>query len=344
MTKEGKSPVARFAYDLGDGSRLIVVRHAAAMDAARRGLLDKPNVGFSSMVAKGLLVGYEPWSLGRERDGEAETVGVGVYASGTLNSFLNVSVFVHFGVQHAFWIGLLSFANSIGATRMLVEQFRADLQQAGIPALKGEFHRYSDVKLYVWDLARDSWDASVSSNHRRNIGRARRHGVELVSLPYTEAIGAHLNLIGASLKRRSFRGEPTNLVSDADQIQEVLRTGQTELFQAAVDDEVVSSKLVYTLGPFAYYHSGGTSKRGMTIGASHYLMYSLTGALRERGIASLDLDVASVAAGGLARYKADFGAEQWLVERVQCDLRSPAKLVRNAWHNALEFLSRTDKS
>jgi hypothetical protein len=282
-------------------------------------------------------MGQTPWSFVLERNGMREVIALGAHARGRLNSCLDISFIRSVEATGELWTGLTAFARETAVAQLLVEQICAAPDEATVPALPGESERYSNVKLYVWDLASDAWDRAISANHRRNIGRARKNGVELVSLPHPVAVRAHLNLIGASLMRRSVRGEPTNLASDAREVSEILGTGHAELFQAAVDGEVVSSKIVYTLGPFAYYDSGGTSERGMSIGASHFLMYSIADALRKRGIVSLDLDVASVAAGGLARYKADFGAEQWVVERVRCTRRGPVALVRNFCRSALEL-------
>lgn len=344
MSAEANFQQIRFAYKLADGSCLIAVRHTDASALVRCGQSVKPNLGFCSKLAKRLLMGQTPWSFALERNGVLDTVAFGAQSSGRLSTFLDVSVTRPLGAKHGFWKGLVEFADATAATQLLVEQMCVAIDESMIPTLRGEFERYSNVKLYVWDLASDAWDGAMSTNHRRNIGRARKNGVGLISLPRPEAVRAHLGLIGASLARRAARGEPTNLASDAREVAEILGTGNAELFQAAIDGEVVSSKIVYTLGPFAYYDSGGTSERGMSVGASQFLMYSIADLLRKRGIVSLDLDVASAAAGGLARYKAEFGAEQWVVERVRCKHQQPSAVARNYWRWIRQRLFRSDAS
>lgn len=327
-----------FSYPLADGVRFIGIKHCDTSALAQCSLSIRPNLGFCSRLAKSLLLGSAPWSFALERNGVRETVALGAHARGRVGSSLDVSIVRAVGAKHLFWKGLVAFAEDVAVTQLLLEQICTVIDEPMIPWLKGESERYSKVKLYLWDLASDAWDRAISTNHRRNISRARKNGVELVSLPRPDAVRAHLNLIGASLNRRSARGEPTGLASDAQEVDAILGTGRAELFQAAVGGEVVSSKVVFTLGRFAYYDSGGTSERGMANGASHFLMYLIASALRERGVVSLDLDVASVAAGGLARYKADFGAEQWVIERVRCLRRNPATFVRNCLRSAFDFV------
>jgi hypothetical protein len=248
-------------------------------------------------------------------------------------------LFVDPNERRPLWAALDLLAARAAATDLTVERFGETSGQDALPRLEGEVQRYSNVKLYVWMLASDDWDKGMSSNHRRNIARARKEGVQTVSLPRNEALEAHLRLIDSSLRRRADRGEPTSLASDAREVDEILATGQAQLFQAALDGDVVSSKIAFVVDRFGYYDSGGTSERGMKMGASHYLMHSIASSLRQRGVISLNLDVASAAAGGLARYKADFGANEWFVSRVTCKHNGISRVMTNAW-SALTALLR----
>lgn len=326
----------QFSYALADGTRVTASRHDDVGAVLQQGASSERNLGLCARLAKSLLLGHEPWSFALEAHGSSEIIGFATHAAGTLHRSFEITVFPELGARHGFWDALSAFAERSSVTQLLVEQISAAFSdEPMIPSLQGETERYSNIRMYVWNLADSSWDRAISANHRRNIGRARKQGVGLASLSPADAVSVHLKLIGASLTRRSARGEPTNFASDEREVHEVLGTGRAEMFQASLDGEIVSSMIVYTLGPFAYYDSGGTSQPGMSVGASHFLMYSIAGLLRDRGISSLNLDVASVAAGGLARYKAEFGAEQWMVERVRCNLRSPARVFRNVVRRGL---------
>ncbi|MGH8501152.1 MAG: GNAT family N-acetyltransferase [Gammaproteobacteria bacterium] len=289
----------------------------------------QPNLGFTSLQAKGILRGQEIWIFTRPTADRREVVAFGVLTRGLFNASLDVCVMPCVTEQDAFWGTLQHFISRMSVTSLLVESIGLPRNKAAIPKLPGECQRYANVKLYVVNLESDSWAQGVSSNHRRNINKARKHGVKIVTSTGSAAIEAHLALIGASLVRRANRGEPTNLASDAEEVKEILSNDAAQLYQATIDGEVVSSKIVFTVGDYAFYDSGGTSEKGMRVGASHFLMFSLMWTLHGQGIKSLNLDVASKAAGGLARYKAEFGAQLWEVDRVECQLKSLPKRIFN---------------
>jgi hypothetical protein len=296
-----------------------------------------PHVGCTSILGKDLLRGDQRWTfLLRDSAGERE-VGFGALRRGSIGTSLDICVLPGFSHGDALWAGLDRFADSLSVTHMLVESIGVPPNKTVIPALKGEQQRYSDVKLYVMRLAQADWSHALSSNHRRNIRKAQKEGVEVGIVAGDEAMAAHFRLIGASLQRRANRGEPTNLASTPEEINAILASGTALVFQARHGGEVVSSKMVYAIDErYAYYDSGGTSKAGMDVGASHLLMFSIMQAMHARGIATLNLDVASKAAGGLARFKKDFGAEEWEVDRVVCDVGN----VRRTLTNGLRTLRR----
>ncbi len=321
----------RFAIDTSSGQQIAAAvgrpSFAVPTDAGR----PVAHVGYTSILGKDLLRGDEPWTF-LERRGTTEIpIAFGAIKRGSIRAALDVCVLPTIEHTAETWRALAAFVSRFDITDLLVESIGLPSSQVAVPTLAGEVQRYSAVKLYVMRLDAPDWDQNISSNHRRNIRKATKAGVTIVRAESDEALRAHNQLIKASLQRRAHRGEPTNLASSEEEIEMILKSGAAELYQAWLGDEIVSSKMLYTIERrYAYYDTGGTSPAGMSVGASHLLMHTMMRELHGRGIVTLNLDVASKAAGGLARFKKDFGAEEWRVDRVICDTRTPWRMGWNA--------------
>jgi len=279
--------------------------------------------------ARALVLGHEAWIFS-VTDAHSTGHAFGVLERGRIHCKLGVTVSADLPGQTAFWDGLQAFRGRHGVSSCWVESIRRPAGQSVIPRLRHETHRTSNVKLYTMDLAREDALAGLSSNHKRNISKAKKNGAQLVELAPREAFRVHLDLMGLSLTRRKERGEPTHLGAKREVMEAILAAGAGTLFQAAVNGEVLSSKLVYMLGRAGYYHGGGTSPRGMELGVSHYLMHEIMRRAKESGIRTFNLDVASASAGGLGRYKEGFGPDVWEVERVQIEGENPCAAIIHA--------------
>jgi hypothetical protein len=264
-------------------------------------------------------------------------MALGVLVRGRLRCSFGVTIEAAAPAPPGFWVGLHEFANRHAVTDFWVESIGALESTSSIPPLPKERQRFANIKLYMIHLETDNSLECMATNHRRNIVKAQRNAIELVELPEAEAILAHRRLGASSLARRKARGEPTGsmLPGEEGRAARLLATGTSRLYQASHSGSIVSSKLVLVLGEHAYYLAGGTTEEGMRLGASHFLMYQIICTLKAAGVRTLNLDVASVAAGGLGRFKEGFGAEILCIERAHCDLTSPAKLVRNFTHRLL---------
>jgi hypothetical protein len=334
-------PDAPIVLDLPDRSRIVALPSHGTWSNENGSLESNRHLRLASRLVQTLLQNGLPWILARDIAGRRETIALCTYGRGKLNGSLYVSL-----VDHIESADLLSRATEwmaarLRATNLLIESFASAPHESSLPAFAAEVERYTDVKLYVWDLSDDNWDRRMSSNHRRNISRAKKAGTAVAVLPPSAALAAHLDLTGSSLNRRAQRGESTALATGELEIRRMLAAGRAEQFQAVLDGQVLSSKIVYTIDRFAYYYSGGTSEAGMRLGASHFLMHAIASSLRTRGILSFNLDVANSGTGGLARYKADFGTEEWYVSRVRSRYRHLSRLAANAWHHAMNWRSGT---
>jgi hypothetical protein len=300
-----------------------------------------PHPGFSSNLAKHLLIERVAWLILQETgSGQSEIVAVCACSHGRISKSLIAIVITDPEDDAGFWVAIRTLVSQLHITQLSIERFSKLPRDDLVPTLPAERQRYRNVKLYIWRLDDEEWAARMSGNHRRNIHRARKAGVHVVTACDAKAVGAHIELIGGSLRRRAARGEPTSLASDARAVEEILSAGQALLFQAQVDKEVLSSKIIFQLDGFGYYDSGGTSEHGMKLGASHFLMHTIASDLRSRGVRTLNLDVASSSAGGLARFKAEFGTDEWHVTKVESTERGVVRLVSSAIRSAIGNLVR----
>ncbi len=293
----------------------------------------RSHLRFSPKLAQNIIHRHQPWFVLCQEDAISRIIAYCTLARGKWNSSLFVSLPVAASMDQVSTEWLLPFADKLQVTGLTAEQFTSQPTMATFPASPFEDARYSNVKLFIWDLRGDDWDKKMGSNHRRNLSRARKTGLKIKTSTDDVAILTHLELTGVSLDRRAQRGESTALATGHREIRDILASGQAELFQALEGDVVVSSKIVYSVDKYSFYYSGGTSEQGRKLGASHFLMHWLASTLRDRGMVSLNLDVASEGTGGLSRYKAEFGTDEFYVSRANYNFSGFSRKVSNVFRN-----------
>ncbi|MGI8764911.1 MAG: GNAT family N-acetyltransferase, partial [Gemmatimonadaceae bacterium] len=153
-----------------------------------------------------------------------------------------------------------------------------------------------------------------SSNHKRNITRAQKAGVQVRRTRDRAALADHVNLMSAAMERREQRGEAVPTVHPSPFDSALLTCGAAELFQTHDGSSLLSSILVLRAPRGAYYQSAGTSPEGMEIGASQFLISSVASLLQEEGMHLFNLGGAGDESPGLQRFKAGFGAHPVLLE------------------------------
>jgi hypothetical protein len=190
-----------------------------------------------------------------------------------------------------------------------------------IPALPGESDRHARSEHVV--AVADFGPASLSTNHKRSIKKARAGGVSF-EIRREPALGPeHLGLMDASLDRREGRGEDVARARGAALISAFVEQGAGVLARAVRGEETLSSMLVLLSAKGAYYHSAGSSPSGMQTGSSPFLVSEVLAWLKAEGKASFNLGGATAAEEGLHRFKCGFGGVEIPLEAVTADL-SPA--------------------
>jgi hypothetical protein len=246
-----------------------------------------------------------------------------------LRCILYVTIAMEVPDADIFWNGVLDFISRRDVTELRVMTVATPAPQPAIPQLGRPTRQFTNVKLYIQNLSKSPDSIHLSSNHKRNIAKATKAGIQVMHLDEHDSLRAHFELTGLSLDRREKRGESTVLRASRANVMELLASGAGRLFQAGKEGRVLSSKLVYVLSEYGFYYDGGTSPEGMTLGVSHYLMSEIMATLRSEGIRSLNMGLAAESTGGLWRYKEGFGAERFMTERAMYDFLTPVKQVKN---------------
>ncbi len=169
---------------------------------------------------------------------------------------------------------------------------------------------------FILDLVGDPY-ARLTNRHRANIKRAQKAGLVIRRTRAAAAVEVHQDLIGHSMDRRRFRGEDVPAVEGSLDAVTLIESGAGDLYQAMAGDAVLSSALVLRAPRGAYGHSTGTAPEGMKVGASHYLIHSISKELGAEGVPKLNFGAADQGSG-LARYKRDFGTQMQCLPSATC--------------------------
>lgn len=128
------------------------------------------------------------------------------------------------------------------------------------------------------------------------------------------------------MDRRRNRGEEVPDVGSSVEAAALLESCCGELYQATDGERVLSSALVLHAPNGAYGHSTGTSPEGMKLGASHFLIHSISTELAGKGVAALNFGAAEEGSG-LARFKRDFGTTTSHLPSAVCYIGSTPRRV-----------------
>ena len=262
-------------------------------------------------------VGYAVWLLAlRGADGDFATGCLGLLTTGRLNRTLEIPSLPALGVDGAFWSGLGELCRSRGVTTLALDTFASPAGTV-IPELWARSTR-RDRQEFVVDLVGEA-STRLGSNHKRNVKKAQKAGLQLTRTRGSDAVAVHHALMTSSLDRRRTRGEEVSDAAASKDHRAFLESQAGELFQAVSGTTVLSSVLVLRAATSGYYQSAGTSAEGMATGASHFLIHAIGQALQSEGATTFNLGGADEGSS-LARFKEGFGARCVGLPSAQCEV------------------------
>ncbi|MEP6886699.1 MAG: GNAT family N-acetyltransferase [Nitrospirales bacterium] len=251
-------------------------------------------------------------------DGERmNAAGPALLRSGYLTRSLEIMSVPLLPEPDVFWRGLQTWCRDKSVSQVEVNSFSSE--QTCIPPLEGEYYRRTRCE-YVLDLREQTLWERMTSNHLRNVKRARKGQVSVHRSREASACRVHVDLMALSMTRRRVRGEqvPDHMTNQLAEVTALTQHGAGELFQAVADGQVVSSILVLLSERGGYYHSAGTSPEGMACGASHVLVHDIAVTLQAEARWQFNLGGVSEAGSGLEQFKRGFGARRIDLQAVQC--------------------------
>lgn len=232
---------------------------------------------------------------------------------------------------NAFWVAVRSVCTKWRVSDLLFNTYASS--GAVIPKLDGEVCRSQRSEYVVDVLDRHVWP-SLSSNHQRNIKRARQAGLCLQRTFDPMACRDHVRLMGTSEGRRNGSRSSSNRCQQDRAVTRTMEiyldTRLGELFQVVLNDEILASVMMLKAEKGAYYQSAGASERGVECGASHFLVHELLQTLHAEGRTTISLGGVAGENGGLRRFKSGFGARRIDLETVRYFVGSGLrKAIRN---------------
>ncbi len=257
--------------------------------------------GYVSAVAK---TGAKPIVIGTNEAGNLICGCPAFIRTGKLHRSLQIQSLPRVPAGSEFWDGLLAFCREGRFHRVSIESYGS--ASAEIPALIGQTRRDKRWE-FVLDLNQADLMAGMGADYRRLIRRAPGHGIEFQRTKESDSLREHQRVCSASADRRRKRGEGVQ-EAGTDLPRALLNAGVAEVFQAVLKGRVVSSMVVVKAAKGAYQYSAGTDPEGMRLGASHFLVFQATQAVRAEGIEQYNLGGTRDLESGLAFYKARFGA------------------------------------
>jgi len=203
-----------------------------------------------------------------------------------------------------------------------------------IPPLPGEIWR-RPRREYVIELQKADLWKRMRNSHRGRVNRSRKAGVTVKCATGAQAWEEHRRAVRASMERRKIRGESFAEIKHTQFFEVLVRNGRGELFQAFLDDKVLSSALVIRAERGAYYLWAGTQSEGMALGASHFLIHEITKRLQEEGLEVFNLGGTNPENKGLIEFKRGFGTIEVNLEAAEFCFGSR---VKRRLGRALELL------
>lgn len=235
------------------------------------------------------------------------------------------------------WQGISDYGRSRRIAAVGVHSFEGSALLEPPPSL-GRLTSRTPREEFVIDLATplEQLLAACSENHRRNIKKAVKQGLDVQFVTTAAAAEQHADLFRHSMERRAARGEDVGLETDAALVRRLLAARAGVLAQVRRDNDVLTSLLILTTASHGYYHSGGSAPEGMKVGASHFAMWRTMEMLRSRGVRSFCLGGASAKdSAGLTAFKLGFSPRRIALAHLRYELDLPFP-----WNVARRLLGR----
>jgi len=222
-----------------------------------------------------------------------------------------------------FWLGVQDFCRRAGVTLISVNSFAS--APGPMPGL-WRVTRSKQRREYVISLAEPPTTRAMRKGHAYEVKRGAKAGLSLRRTSDPAACEAHVRLMNASITRQLRLGKNVTAVEQITPFRQLLESGAGEMFQATLDGEVQASSMILRARAAGYNHTQGTSPRGMSCGAAHFLIYEIAKCLRHDGMQAFNIGGTDEFGGGLERFKTGFSANTRCVSLESAEFRAAGTL------------------
>lgn len=263
-----------------------------------------------SYIESRRILGYKPLIFSIRKEGKLINGCPAFVKLNFLNCTLSIESLPYISNPEPFFKGILNFCDEKRISLLRIDT--CSCEAANIPTFPGEKSRIKRWE-YIIDLQKDNLFKTMRRNHRRNIQRATKAGLSIISSLDEKAFQGHIDSVTGSIKRQVRKGKGFEMVNPKH-FASVTKSGAAELFQAIRNDEVMSSGLVILSEKGAYYYWAGATESGMSCGAAHFLVYEIAKRMRERGMIVFNLGGNVEENKSLTLYKLGFGTTEISLE------------------------------
>lgn len=284
------------------------------------------------------ILGYQPLVLSLKKEGEFVSICTAFMKSENLIKSLDIESFPRLPATVPFWEGLLSFCKKERIFNLRVNSYASDY--VSIPNLIGETNRYRRNEYTIKLQQSSDLFKQMRTLHRRKVTQGTKSGLTIRHIMDDKTREGHFYAVAESMVRREKRGEIFHAVNPLI-YKAVTESGSAEIFQAELNEKILSSVMILISPKGAYYYWAGTTIEGMKCGASHFLIYNIARILKERGMEVFNLGGTDLQNEGLVDFKRGFGsvevslesAEFVLGHKLKMKVGKAVRLVKRALRN-----------
>ena len=273
--------------------------------------------------------GYQSYAFLIKESGTVVEAFYGYLKKARLGHWFEIRCLPVLPPDSPFWALLLKKCRQM---RIADVEIRA-LSDVPIPPLAGMTQSRKGVE-YLWNFDRDDLLAPKAAGHRNSLARARKAGLRLERSVDPACIDEHVRLMGASLSRRTARGEVVPERINRQYFECMLSTGAGAFFRAmGPDSGPFSSMFALESSKGGYYQAAGNSPEGMKMGASIFLLVETARHFQKEGKTCFDLGgTFPEDSSGLGYFKLGFGSEEKPFEEVYLSTATPGmRMLRNCF-------------
>lgn len=260
------------------------------------------------------------------------------YKKTKLSKIARISVaFIDPNSEEDYWRALSEKLKHDGVHTANILSFDAEhFAQPLIDGIRNRTERWEyRIELSSYDLQ------CIHPKHRNVIRKAIKNNIRFQVLGSDrESLEEHTKLKQSSMRRRQHKGHKVSIPSLSQRDIAYIDSGAAVLFQACLNDNILSSAMVLESQNNAYLYSAGNSSQGMQTGSSNFLIHNIIMYYKNTGKSQFNLGGVRPSEKGLDSFKRRFEGDKILLSNYSVKLK---RNVLKGFTNAVKTLAKSPK-